>query len=147
MLQNHSIVWKPLEYQGIEYLTLWDDENALQVQSVVIGVEPRSAFRLDYSIRCDATLSVRETDLRIARKGKLHLTTDGQGNWFDSEHNPLHELNGCLDIDISATPFTNTLPIRRIAWQPGQSETLTMVYIAIPDLTVNIEPQRYTCIE
>ena len=57
------------------------------------------------------------------------------------------ELDGCIDVDISATPFTNTLPIRRIHWQVGQSEVFKMVYILVPDLTVNVMRQRYTCVE
>ncbi len=55
-------------------------------------------------------------------------------------------LNGCIDVDISATPFTNTLPIRRIQWQVGQSEEFRMVYILVPDLKVSVMRQRYTCL-
>ena len=56
-------------------------------------------------------------------------------------------LKGCLDVDISATPFTNTLPIRRLALQPGSSATLSMVYIAVPRMQVEVTQQRYTCLE
>ena len=56
-------------------------------------------------------------------------------------------LDGCLDVDISATPFTNTLPIRRLALQPGSSVILSMAYIAIPQMNVEATQQRYTCLE
>ena len=47
----------------------------------------------------------------------------------------------------SATPFTNTLPIRRLALQPGSSATLNMLYIAIPQMHIEVAEQRYTCLE
>jgi hypothetical protein len=91
---------------------------------------------------------VREVDLVPSDRPRIDLKTDGQGHWFDRhEGRSLPELDGCLDIDISATPFTNTLPIRRIDWQVGQSETLKMVYILFPELTITVAPQRYTCLE
>jgi hypothetical protein len=56
-------------------------------------------------------------------------------------------LKGCLEVDLSATPFTNTLPIRRGALQPGSSATLSMIYIAVPQMQVEVTQQRYTCLE
>ena len=43
---------------------------------------------------------------------------------------------GCIDVDIRATPFTNTLPIRRLALQPGESRDLRMAFIDVPGLDV-----------
>jgi len=56
-------------------------------------------------------------------------------------------LEGCLDVDISATPFTNTLPIRRLQLQLGESAEIQVVYLAVPEMQINCEPQRYTCLE
>jgi len=60
---------------------------------------------------------------------------------------PLPSLKGCLDVDIAVTPFTNTLPIRRLALPPSASATLRMTYITVPDLQVAVTEQRYTCLE
>ena len=45
------------------------------------------------------------------------------------------------------TPFTNTLPIRRLPWEPGQARDLSMVYVAVPEMTARPARQRYTCLE
>jgi hypothetical protein len=42
------------------------------------------------------------------------------------------------------TPLTNTLPIQRLPWTPGQSRDFTMAYIRLPDLNVQPVRQRYT---
>jgi uncharacterized protein len=55
-------------------------------------------------------------------------------------------LDGCLDLDISRTPFTNTLPIRRVALAPGESTDLLVAYTSVPDLSIRPVRQRYTCL-
>ena len=52
-----------------------------------------------------------------------------------------------IDVDLSATPFTNTLPIRRLGLRGGQAETIRVVYVRFPGLEVTLERQRYTCLE
>jgi hypothetical protein len=59
----------------------------------------------------------------------------------------LHDLNGAIDIDLSISPFTNTLPIRRMDLAPGNSADIVAAYIRVPELTATRDPQRYTCIE
>ena len=48
------------------------------------------------------------------------------------------------DIDIMTTPFTNTLPIRRLALPPDAATVLRVVYIRIPELSVEAFDQEYT---
>ena len=45
------------------------------------------------------------------------------------------------------TPFTNTLPIRRLKLRAAQAAEIVTVYILVPSLTLTTDPQRYTCIE
>ena len=56
------------------------------------------------------------------------------------------DLAGCVDIDINCTPLTNTLPIRRLDWAPGQAHDFVMAYVSVPELTVRPVQQRYTCL-
>jgi uncharacterized protein len=146
-VKQRTVIWKPVEYEGIEHLMLREHDSSVQINSVVIGIISQSAFRLNYDITCDRSYTVREVNAVIAGGEALHLLSDGDGNWRDQNGKSLPEFTGCLDIDFTATPFTNTLPIKRLRWQPGQSETFSMIYITVPDLKVRVEKQRYTCIE
>jgi hypothetical protein len=76
---------------------------------------------------------------------KLLLESDGLGRW-SCESNVIAELNGAIDIDISATPFTNMLPIRRLRLKENQAKEISVVYITVPELSVSIARQRYTCL-
>src|SRR5207248_2737406 len=76
----------------------------------------------------------------------LHLRADGQGHWSTASGEPLPALDGCIDIDITVTPFTNTLPIRRLNFTPGTSTEISVVYIELPQLQFAPARQRYTCL-
>ncbi len=146
-MKQRTVVWKPLEYQGLEHLTLTEQKHAVLVESVVIGVNEQGAFRLNYRLECDSRYSIRKVNMTLAGGAELHLRSDGQGHWFKRDGQLIPALNGCLDVDIAATPFTNTLPIRRVMWHPGQVTAFNVVYVSMPDLSVRVEAQRYTCVE
>ena len=76
----------------------------------------------------------------------LVLAADGEGRWL-RDGLPVPELEGVIDPDLTVTPFTNTLPIRRLRLSSGQSAEITTAFIEFPALTVVSNPQRYTCLE
>ncbi|GAK07992.1 hypothetical protein JCM19038_1754 [Geomicrobium sp. JCM 19038] len=72
---------------------------------------------------------------------KIH--SDGNGNWFNEDGTPLENLRGAIDVDLSATPFSNTLPINRESWNVGDEKKFEMVYITFPELEVKKVKQSY----
>jgi hypothetical protein len=54
------------------------------------------------------------------------------------------DLEGCLDVDIALGASTNTLPIRRVPLAVGRAVELKAAWVLLPDLTVQVLPQRYT---
>ena len=147
MPTTHTHIWQQWDNVGLEHLLLTENSEYVVIDSVVIGIEENNPFRLHYYIRCDSHYQIQQVNLDLAGQESISLTTDGEGHWFDANKHPLPALDGCIDIDISATPFTNTLPIRRLDWQVGQSRSLDMVYIRIPELRIERTTQQYTCIE
>jgi uncharacterized protein len=146
---EREVMWTPWEGPGLEHLRLVTSEGGVVANGLVIGLEAGRPFRIGYEIRCDERWWVRE--LRVAAPDSdlpvLELLTNGEGSWKGRSGEPLPEFDGCIDVDISATPFTNTLPIRRLGLEPGESEELTVTYIRVPELLVGAERQRYSCLE
>ena len=107
-------IWdKNREGVGLEHL-LFREGSA---DSVVLALdEDGRPFRLAYQLAWDQSWRLREAQLVVTTERavrSLRLETDGQGHWRDGEARALPELEGCLDVDIWPTPFTNTFPIRR----------------------------------
>ena len=143
------MIWVPWEGPGLEHFRLTVHEDWIDADGLVVGVAGGRAFRVRYSLRCDRWWRVRE--VRAAgldgEQPRLHLLADGAGHWATAEGSPLPLLDGCLDVDLTVTPFTNTLPIRRLDWRRGASSELTMAYVDVPSMDVTAERQRYTCLE
>jgi hypothetical protein len=54
------------------------------------------------------------------------------------------KLAGCLDVDLEASAFTNSLPIRRLKLDVGGAADAPAVYVRTRDLRVERLEQRYT---
>ena len=146
---EREVMWTPWQGPGIEHLRLTRRDDAIIADGVVIGVEENAPFRLRYTVTCDAQWYAREVDITLldSDRKRLLLRADGAGQWMTPAGEAISSLGGCLDVDISATPFTNTLPIRRLALHPGEARDLSIVYVSVPDLAVTVDGQRYTCLE
>lgn len=135
---------KAHEGVGLEHLLI-DERTA---DSVVLAVDDeRGPFRLTYRLAWDDAWRLREADLFVATDRStqsLDLRTDGQGHWRHSDGRMRGDLDGCLDVDIWPTPFTNSFPIRRQPMTVGARHEFRMAWIFGPDLRVQPRPQAYT---
>lgn len=140
--------WQSWDANGIEHLVVREGAREIVAESVVVGSADDAVFALRYRIRCDKSWRVRSTEVAVVGSDrKIEIAGDGNGHWSDASGKRLPKLAGAIDIDLSATPFTNTLPIRRLKLRAGQSAEIVTVYILAPALTMTTDPQRYTCIE
>jgi hypothetical protein len=59
----------------------------------------------------------------------------------------LPQYDGCTAIDIRETPFTNTIAIKQLRLEPGETGELDLIYVELVKGTTSRDRQRYTCIE
>jgi uncharacterized protein len=72
----------------------------------------------------------------------LRLHRDGAGTWtLNDELCP--EVQGCMDLDLSFTPATNLLPLRRLALAVGQSAEVRSAWLEWPRIRLSLLVQRY----
>lgn len=147
MTLQRTIRWRPLEGVGLEHLELIESPTVIVANSVLIGEREGTRFGVRYEVELAPNWSFRALRLERMDGGRLELYSDGEGNWLDGQHLQLPELDGCIDIDISGTPFTNTLPIRRTRFSPGEPARFTMAWIPLDTLAPFAEEQVYTLIE
>jgi hypothetical protein len=136
--------WNKERGTGLEHLLLREQD----ADSVVIAFDEKSGpFRLSYRLTWDEAWCLRDAELSVVTDSvtrQLVLHTDGSGKWRDDDGRAVSELDGCIDLDIWPTPFTNTFPIRRVPLAVGQRQEFRMAWIAAPALTVHPQPQAYT---
>ncbi|AIC95990.1 putative glycolipid-binding domain-containing protein [Shouchella lehensis] len=142
-----KVVWQNTEQVGLEYLFMKKGSVEINIESTVIQTGQDTSFCLEYAVTLSHGWEVRKIDLK--EKGTvsfLTLSTNGQGRWFDKNGQTIQSLEGARDIDLSCTPFTNTLPINRNEWTINEPVDLEVVYI---DRKLNFRKrnQRYTLVE
>jgi uncharacterized protein len=147
-----SVRWSQQDGTGLEHLVLDEKPDGIVIESAVVGEDEAHAFGLVYRIECDARWQVTRLALKLAGGAALDLhRKDGNNGdahaWSDAHGAPQEALRGCIDVDITATPFTNTLPIRRLQLERGERRVIRVVYVRVPGLSVSAVEQAYTCIE
>lgn len=143
--------WQDWEGHGLEHCLCRASADGLTLEGVVAGTR-HGAYGGYYLVRADADFRTRVVQVVYVGGPRLHVESDGLGNWRDVIGNrTLPTLNGCIDVDIGITPATNTLPIKRLSLREQESREITVAYVPLPDqidgdfLPRPVE-QRYTCL-
>jgi hypothetical protein len=146
---------RSLAWEGIWHAptSSWESlqlaERSAESQLRAIDEAGGPSYQLDYQLDWDEQWRLREARFKVesARSTQeLHLLTDGEGHWRNAE-GALPELEGCLDIDIWPSPFTNTFPIRRLGLADGERRELAVVYLEAPKLKPVRMRQGYTRVD
>jgi uncharacterized protein len=148
-MQGRVVMWAPAKGLGLEHLSLEYRGQDIFADGVVIGLGDETPFRARYRIQCDRAWKTREVILELLQEpeARLEFLADGLGHWKTRKGDPVPSLNGCIDVDISVTPFTNTLVIRRMSLKPADSLELSVAYVSVPAMQFGAKRQRYTCLD
>jgi hypothetical protein len=112
---------------------------------VLCALDGRPA-EVRYVVTVDAqwlTRSCHVVVIGVEGTRRLHLHRDPGGAWSDDGGAEIRELRGCTDVDLGITPATNTLPIRRLGLQPGDTGDIVAAWVRFPGLTVTRATQGY----
>lgn len=143
-----EVMWQGWEGPGLGHLRLAVRESGVVADGLVIGMTEKRPFRLAYGVHCDARWRVRAARVGVpGEPPQVELFSDGRGNWTGQDGKDLPHLRGCAYVDISETPFTNTLPIRHKDLAAGESADISVAYFDATNLQPWPEPQRYTCLQ
>lgn len=147
MEKSITAIWKGWAGDSTEYLTLKERGGIISAESVIISEAGEHPYAARYAIECDTGWRVRSVGVSLfGEQNGIRLLSDGRGGWTDGS-GTLSGLKGAIDVDIFPTPFTNTIPVRRLNLSAGQSADIIAAYITLPEMSITADPQRYTCVE
>jgi hypothetical protein len=141
-----SVLWTRRDQVSLEYFELHHSSDDVGMSGTVLTVHDNKPLRVDYLLHCDPSWRTRSVHVFLTHDAtsskSLSLVADDQRRWW-SEGKELEAVAGCEDVDISLSPSTNTLPIRRLSLARGDSSDVVAAWIRFPELTVEPLPQRY----
>jgi uncharacterized protein len=126
-----TILWTGREYHSLENCQVDDTPQGTEVRSAIVGRYGGTLYAVDYLLQTDTRWHTRFVDIKARINGRithLQFESDGQGRWSDQGKN-VASLQGCTDVDIPLTPFTNTLPINRLKLAVGGQQQIQVLYI------------------
>ena len=142
-----DVMWAAWDGRGLEHLRLTETEAGVRADSLMLHIgEDDRAFRARFVVECDKAWLVTRARVEVLEEPSrvLDLGADGRGHWT-SVGTLTPALAGCLDVDIYPSPFTNTLPMRRLTGAvAGEPIAIDVAWIALPALTVRVDRQEYT---
>jgi hypothetical protein len=142
---ERKIKWKGLKYQSQENCMLKETDNGVEVTSVITGAIESQAFKVSYKILANRLWETYfvEMNFILGINNRTLLLEKKDNNWLVNNV-PDSRLDDCVDIDISLTPFTNTLPIRRLVFNGNFRNRIEVVYIDVIASTITPVTQYYS---
>lgn len=146
---HRRLRWATEQGDGLEYCVIRSTPHGFTAEGVTIApgfgsLAEGEPFGCSYAVRCDGEWRVRQVEVNVAGGAHLLLGADGEGRWRGTDGAPLPALDGCIDVDLTCTPFTNTLPIRRLGEALRARQEIRVAYIVLPGLGVMPSRQAYT---
>jgi uncharacterized protein len=140
-----TLLWTGREYYSLEHCLVKFGEGGVEISSVIVGQYHGNIYRVEYTIKTTPawqTISCevisRHNDVtqhhRLQRSSNEHWLLNGK------EH---EQFDGCTDVDIPLTPFTNTLPVNRLKLPIGTEQKIKVIYIDLLQQTLSSVHQRY----
>ena len=137
-------IWRPDLGEGAEEFSFRAIDRGFEARGEVAATLEGKPLNASYVVETDVALRTRRVRIAVKGGGSLEIVSDGAGHWRRTDGAKLPELDGCIDPDISMTPFTNTVAIRRLGSQIGEATEIKVAYILVPELSLRAAPQRYT---
>lgn len=141
-----AVMWRGLTTPSMEYAVLRRDGEDWYLEGTVVTRLADEPAQVRYTVACGGDWRTRRTRLsldRAAGSRTLVLSVDDAHHWT-LDGGPRPDLDACADVDLSVTPATNTLPIRRLKLAVGESTAVTAAWVRFPELVVQPLEQRYT---
>ncbi|WP_028544860.1 putative glycolipid-binding domain-containing protein [Paenibacillus taiwanensis] len=143
----HHVIWKRIPDNGMEYCEVTFGA-AMRMKGNLICANDNGRSSIQYTVLCDQNGNTTHVAVHVQQEqgySTLSVVRDHLNRWTLNGRE-LPELNGIKDIDIGVTPATNSLPIRRLKLDVGQSAQIDAAWIRFPALSIQPMKQQYECV-
>jgi hypothetical protein len=142
--RTRSILWRGKDPFSAELVTLSEREGGWEMSGTAVVALPEGGATVRYSVSVDEAWRSRRVDVELsgALEASLRMAADGNGSWT-IDGDPAAGLEGCIDVDLGVSPATNTLPIRRLRPEIGETAATRVAWVRFPELTVQPDDQTY----
>jgi uncharacterized protein len=141
-----TVLWQRFSEPSLESFTLYQHQAGFEFRGAVVLELEGQPSSVNYRILTTKNWLTQQVTVELRQAGEeksLELRVDDEQRWWQNEQE-LTRLQGLYDVDLSVTPATNTLPLRRLDLGGGEAREVTAAWVKFPELELEPLPQRYT---
>ena len=141
-----SFVWEGLLYDTEEHCAVNYHGDEIIIRSEIEGWAGKLPVYAEYFLKLDTAWQVLEIDIRytLGQEEYHHTYTRTGAIWTDKTGADVADFGEAVFVDISLTPFTNTLPIRSLNFTEEAPQEISVVYFDVLENSISHKVQRYT---
>lgn len=141
-----SAAWRHREARsGFEVVYFHHLDDGYRIEGCTTATENGQTWDVGYEILLDQTWTTRRAHVSgrsATGSSATLLETDGAGTWqVDGAAAP--HLDGCRDVDLESSAFTNALPVHRMRLGVGDRAAVPAAYVRAMGLAVERLEQVY----
>jgi uncharacterized protein len=128
MDKKRMIVWQALSWPStvIHTHTVGD---GIHGHGLAVGkTDGDIPFAIEYDLALTADWDIKEGSIKSLLDDRFIKLVHKGNQWYDGADHHLVEFDGVDLVDISISPFTNTLPIRRLKFEGNQPQVVDIIY-------------------
>lgn len=137
--------WKRLDQPGTDTARLLHARDQWILEGEAAFEHEGAACRLSYLIVCRRDWITERAEIRGTAGKKavsLEISADAARRWTMNGR-PVPATDGCVDLDLSFTPATNVIAIRRLGLALDQRAQVRSAWLLFPDLDLKPLAQTY----
>ena len=139
-----NILWSGVEYYSLENCIIDSSDAGIVVTSTIVGSYHEKIYRVEYVIKLNSAWETQHCFLEFQYENEIRklefLNNDGKWS-LNGKYKA--EFDGCTDVDIPLTPFTNSLPINRLKLCQSEEREINIVYIDLLENSMRHVKQKY----
>ncbi|HEV8454615.1 MAG TPA: putative glycolipid-binding domain-containing protein [Gemmatimonadales bacterium] len=142
---GRPILWRRLDVPGHDAASLREADGGAELRGMAVFHGEGGPTALHYRVRCDTEWRTTEATVDGwcgARTVELRVRRDHTGSWTLNGV-PCPAVAGCIDLDLSFTPATNLLPLRRLDLAVDQAAEVRSAWLEWPAAVLTPLIQRY----
>jgi uncharacterized protein len=142
---EHHILWHRLLLSSSEHASLVESEDGYRLQGVAVLPLGEIPCHIDYAVAVDRQWHPSQARATIATpSGAREIALRSHhGEGWEVNGELASQLDGCPDVDFGWTPATNTVPIRRLGLEVGETARIAAAWVQFPELDLVASEQWY----
>lgn len=145
--KTRTIVWKALSWPSMVVHTHTVNDS-IHSHGLAVGKTDKDIpFAMEYDMALTADWGIKEVSIKSLLDARVIKLLQRGKQWYDANGEHMAEFDGMEMVDISISPFTNTLPIKQLHFEGQEPQKVDMIYFDENNFSLQRVQQIYSQID